>query len=80
MERNPAMQNKSTFTQLLLREIRAHFEHKAADGSVPSHHADVYYAVSREIGRMTPQFVAEARRKLAWHDAVEAHEEAARGR
>jgi hypothetical protein len=57
------MDRKRTFTQLLLREIRDHFEHKAASGSVPGHHADVYYAVSREIGRMTPQFVAEARRK-----------------
>ena len=73
------MQNKRTFTQLLLREIRAHFEQKAASGSVPGHHADVYYAVSREIGRMTPQFVAEARRKLDWQDAVEAHEEATSG-
>lgn len=74
------MQNRRTFTQLLLREIRAHFEQKATDGSVPGHHADVYYAVSREIGRMTPQFVAEARRKLGWQDAVEAHEEASGGR
>jgi len=74
------MQKKLTFTQLLLREIRAHFEHKASDGSVPGHHADVYYAVSREIGRMTPQFVAEARRKLGWQNAIEAHEEATSGR
>jgi hypothetical protein len=73
------MQTKRTFTQFLLREIRAHFEHKAASGSVPGHHADVYYAVSREIGRMTPQFVAEARRQLEWQDAVEAHEEATSG-
>jgi len=74
------MQRKHTFTQLLLREIRAHFEYKATDGSVPGHHADVYYAVSREIGRMTPQFVAEARRKLGWQEAIEAHEEATSGR
>lgn len=74
------MQKKLTFTQLLLREIGAHFEHKASDGSVPGHHADVYYAVSREIGRMTPQFVAEDRRKLGWQDAIEAHEEATSGR
>jgi hypothetical protein len=74
------MQNKSTFTQLLLREIRAHFEHKAASGSVPGHHADVYYAVSREIGRMTPQFVAEARRKLGWQEAVDTHQESTSGR
>jgi hypothetical protein len=74
------MDRKRTFTQLLLREIRDHFEHKAASGSVPGHHADVYYAVSREIGRMTPQFVAEARRKLGWQEAVESHEEATRGR
>jgi hypothetical protein len=69
-----------TFTQILLREIRAHFEHKAGDGSVPAHQADVYYAVSREIGRLTPQFVAEARRKLSWQDAVATHEEATHGR
>ena len=74
------MQNKRTFTQLLLREIRAHFEHKASDGSVRGHEADVYYAVSREIGRMTPQFVAEARRKLGWQDDLQAHEEATGGR
>jgi hypothetical protein len=74
------MQNKSTFTQLLLREIRAHFEQKAASGSVPGHHADVYYAVSREIGRMTPQFISEARRKLGWQDALDSHQEAASGR
>jgi hypothetical protein len=74
------MQNKRTFTQLLLQEIRDHFAHKAASGSVPSHHADVYYAVSREIGRMTPQFVAEARRKLGWREAVVANEEATGGR
>jgi hypothetical protein len=28
---------------------------------------------------MTPQFVAEARRKLEWQYAVEAHEEATSG-
>jgi hypothetical protein len=74
------MQHKKTFTQLLLREIRAYFEHKATDPSVPYQHADVYYAVAREIGRMTPQFVAEARRQLGWQDAVQQHEEAIRGR
>jgi hypothetical protein len=73
------MLKKPTFTQLLLSEIRAHFEHKAASGSVPGNHADVYYAVSREIGRMTPQFVSEARRKLGWQDAIEQHEEARHG-
>lgn len=73
------MQDKRTFTQLLLAEIRAHFAHKAASGTVSSSQADVYYAVSREIGRMTPHFVAEARRKLAWQDAQNAHEEATSG-
>lgn len=74
------MQRNLTFTQILLREIRAHFEHKATDGSVPGHHADVYYSVSREIGRMTPQFVAEARRKLGWQETLEEHKDAANGR
>lgn len=65
-----------TFTQLLLREIRAHFEHMAVDPNVPAAHRDAFYAASREVGRNTPKFVAEARRKLGWQDAVAAHEEA----
>lgn len=71
-----ANDKRYTFTQLLLREIRAHFEHLAVDPAVPASHRDAFYAASREVGRNTPKFVAEARRKLGWQDAVAAHEEA----
>lgn len=69
-----------TFTQLLLREIRAHFELKAIDPATPDMHRDVYYAVSREIGRNTPKFVQAANKARQWQDALQAHEEATGGR
>jgi hypothetical protein len=82
MEWRPSVANdkRYTFTQLLLREIRAHFEHLAADPNTPGAYRDAFYAASREVGRNTPKFVAEARRKLGWQDAVAAHEDATNGR
>lgn len=74
-----ANDKRYTFTQLLIREIRAHFEHLAANHPVPAHR-DAFYAASREIGRNTPMFVAEARRKLGWQDAIAEHDEATNGR
>lgn len=71
-----ANDNRYTFTQLLLREIRAHFEHLAADANTPAMYRDAFYAASREVGRNTPKFVAEARRKLGWQDAIAEHQEA----
>ena len=75
-----ANDKRHTFTQLLLREIRAHFEHLAAAQNTQAAYRDAFYAASREIGRNTPRFVAEARRKLGWQDAIAEHEEATNGR
>lgn len=69
-----------TFTQLLLLEIRAHFELKATDPRIPAYQRDVFYAVAREIGRNTPRFVQNANKAKEWQDAVNAHEEAANAR
>ena len=74
------MADKRTFTQILLREIRAHFEFLATDPQRSACERDAFYAASREIGRNTPRFVAEARRKLGWQDAIAEHEEATNGR
>jgi len=71
---------QETFTWLLMREIRSHLEHMATDPRFSSDHRDAFYAASREIGRNTQRFVAEARRKVEWNMAVAAHEEATGGR
>ena len=65
---------KQTFTQLLLLQIRAHFEHLAKSGNIPDEHRDAFYAASRDIRRNTPKFVQEARRQMDWQNAVEANE------
>lgn len=62
--------NKRTFTQLLLREIRDHFEFLATDPARPDAERDTLFMVSREIGRNTPKFVQEARRKLDWQGTL----------
>jgi hypothetical protein len=67
---------KLTFTQLLLLQIRDHFEHLANSGNIPDEHRDAFYAASREIRRNTPKFVQEARRQMDWQNAAAAHEDA----
>jgi hypothetical protein len=67
---------KLTFTQLLLLQIRAHFEHLAKSGNIPDEHRDAFYAASREIRRNTPKFVQEARRQMDWQNASAAHQDA----
>jgi hypothetical protein len=67
---------KLTFTQLLLLQIRAHFEHLAKSGNIPDEHRDAFYAASREIRRNTPKFVQEARRQMDWQNAAAAHQDA----
>ena len=74
------MTDKRTFTQLLLREIRAHFELLATDPQRSACERDAFYTASREIGRNTPRFVQEARRKMEWQDIATEHQEAANGR
>jgi len=71
-----ASQKRYTFTQLLLLEIREHFEHLAKNGNIPDEYRDAFYAASREIRRNTPKFVQEARRQMDWQNAAAAHEEA----
>jgi hypothetical protein len=71
---------KETFTWLLMREIRSHIESLATDPRFSDECRDAFYVASREIGRNTQRFVAEARRKVDWHMAIEAHEEASNGR
>lgn len=74
------MTTKRTFTQLLLREIRAHLEWLANDPQRSSCEQAAFYAASREIGRNTPKFVQEARRQLDWQNIKAGHEEVAHGR
>ena len=70
---------QETFTWLLIREIRSHLEGLAKNGSVSPEHQDAFYAASREIGRNSQRFVAQARRKVEWNMAISEHEEATSG-
>jgi hypothetical protein len=63
-----------------MREIAKHFEIKATDPRVPGYYQHIYYEVARDIRKLTPTFVGEARKKMEWQDAVSTHEEATRGR
>lgn len=74
------MTHKRTFTQLLLREIRAHLEFMATDPFRSVVEQNALYMASREIGRNTPRFVQEARRKLDWQDVLAGQEVNANGR
>lgn len=74
------MTTKRTFTQLLLREIRAHLEFMATDPARSGAEQAALYMAAREIGRNTPKFVQEARRKLDWQEVVVRQEANADGR
>lgn len=73
------MTTKRTFTQLLLREIRAHLEFMATDPARSGAEQAALYMASREVGRNTPKFVQEARRKLDWQEVLVSQEANADG-